>query len=665
MEAAAVTDSSLAPRIGRLVEALSEAVVTTDTAYRVTGWNSAAERLFGLSRGATIGVSVLEILIREPRSRIDAKAALDRAETWTGGAAIRDAAGASLELRLTAAPIGGRDALEGYVVVAHDITAQVRAERTAERADARFAEFMAASPAIAFIKDREGRYVFANDHVLRLTGDRKALSWQGKTDYELWPPAVAAHIRDNDGMTLAGAAPLEFVQIVPLGDGPHTLLTYQFPLRAATGEPLLGGIALDITERVRADAEVERGQEREVHASTLAAERAVVAEALSRLRAGGSVEAIATAIAESVLSLPGVEFAAVVLFETHGPATFAGLAHAAGPVSERPRVPLTRSRELRRQAQKGPWVEAWRPTARHPLAKMIRALDIGTFGYAPIHSGDNLVGLLVVGAAGQSGETAVTERLPAIVEFAGLAGALLGSSVAVRQEVRRVRRAIRAVIDDVAFQPAFQPIVELAGGTTVGYEALTRFRDGVPPDTKFAEAAEVGLGAELELATLGAALRAADQLPAGLWLNVNVSPALVLAGESLCALLCPQDRPIVCEVTEHTEIEDYAAFRAAVANLDGIRIAVDDAGAGFSSLRHILELRPAFVKLDRSLVAGIDGDPLRQALVVGMRHFALSASCRLIAEGIETEAEMATLRKLQVPLGQGYLLGGPKLAGAD
>jgi EAL domain-containing protein (putative c-di-GMP-specific phosphodiesterase class I) len=93
-------------------------------------------------------------------------------------------------------------------------------------------------------------------------------------------------------------------------------------------------------------------------------------------------------------------------------------------------------------------------------------------------------------------------------------------------------------------------------------------------------------------------------------------------------------------------------------------MAVDDAGAGFSSFRHILELRPAFVKLDRSLVAGIDADPVRQALIAGMCHFATSAGCRLVAEGIETEAELATLIELEVPLGQGYLLGYPAPADA-
>ena len=656
----------LVSRIGLLLDALPEAVVTTDTAHRLTGWNGAAERLFGFSRSTMIGASVFEILAPELRSgtETDVKAALDRGETWSGGAAARNAAGATLELSFTAAPIGRPDAPGGHVIVARDITSQVRAERTAETAETHFAEFMAAAPAIAFIKDQTGRYLFANEHALRLTGARFGLAWQGMTDYDLWPPAVAAQIRENDGLALAGTVPLEFIQIVPLDDGPHTLIMRKFPLRAATGEPLLGGIGLDITDRVRAEAEIERGQEREDHASLLARERAVVAAALGRLRTTGTVETLATSIARLVLGLPGLAVAAVLLFDHDERATPVGLALAAGPVPGRRSLPLTRSRTLKSRAQGGPWVEAWRPAAGHPLDKEMRALGISFVGYAPIRSGDDLLGILAVGAADPSAEIAVTERLPAIVEYAGLAGALLGSSVATQLEYRKARREIRAAIEQAGFQPVFQPIVELSDRTTVGYEALTRFRDGVPPGVRFAEAAAVGLGPELEFATLGAAFRAAAQLPPDLWLNVNVSPALVLAGDALRALLRTQTRPIVCEVTEHAAIADYAAFRAAVAGLGGIRMAVDDAGAGFASFRHILELSPAFVKLDRSLVAGIDGDPVRQALIVGMRHFAQSAGCRLVAEGIETEAELAALRELGVPLGQGYLLGPPAPAAA-
>jgi EAL domain-containing protein (putative c-di-GMP-specific phosphodiesterase class I) len=180
----------------------------------------------------------------------------------------------------------------------------------------------------------------------------------------------------------------------------------------------------------------------------------------------------------------------------------------------------------------------------------------------------------------------------------------------------------------------------------------------------FAVASSCGLGLELEIATLEAAFRAADPLPANRFLDINVSPGLVLAIEPLRAMLRRSGFNVVLEITEHERIADYAALRAAVSKLgENVRLAVDDAGAGFASLRHIAELRPAFVKLDRGLVVGIEWDPARQALVAGMVHFAAQSETTLIAEGIETEPERAMLLQLGVAVGQGYLFGRP--AGPD
>jgi len=541
-------------RVGRLLDAIPEAVVITDTAHRVTGWNDAAETLFGVSRSSATGSLVHDILASKLRSGTDAdmRAALERGEIWHGGTVTEDGAGAELELRLTAAAMGAAETREGYLLVAHDITADVRAEPTAEMAEAHFADFLAAAPALAFIKDNRGRYLFVNEHASQMTGAARA--WQGKTDYDLWPPAIAAQIRQNDGLALAGATPLESIQVVPLDDGPHTLLMRKFRLRGANGEPLLGGLGIDITDRVRAEAKLRGSKKRTAHVSLLAEQRAVVANALGRLRTSGSVETIATSVAHEVLGLPSLCFAAVLLFELDGRATPIGLAVTEGLVPDRRTLGRARSRALRKRAEGGPWVEPWRPSARDPLNEVIRALDIGVVGYAPIRSGDELLGVLAVGADNQVGESSVTERLPAIVEYAGLAGVLLGSSVATRTECRTARSEILAVIKHRAFQPVFQPIVDLASRTTVGYEALTRFDDESPPQDKFAEAAAVDLGPQLELATLDAALAAAAHLPPGHWLNINVSPTLVLAGDMLRARLRKQTRAVVCEVTEHAAI---------------------------------------------------------------------------------------------------------------
>jgi EAL domain-containing protein (putative c-di-GMP-specific phosphodiesterase class I) len=106
-------------------------------------------------------------------------------------------------------------------------------------------------------------------------------------------------------------------------------------------------------------------------------------------------------------------------------------------------------------------------------------------------------------------------------------------------------------------------------------------------------------------------------------------------------------------------IEDYSALRSAMVRLPQVQYAVDDAGAGYSSFRHILELAPKYAKLDRTIIRGIERDPMRQALVAGLDHYAMRARCQLIAEGVETESEAATLAELGVELAQGYLFGAP------
>jgi len=121
------------------------------------------------------------------------------------------------------------------------------------------------------------------------------------------------------------------------------------------------------------------------------------------------------------------------------------------------------------------------------------------------------------------------------------------------------------------------------------------------------------------------------------------------------------ERPLVLEVTEHEVIDDYDVVRAAIRELgNDIRVAVDDAGAGVANFGHIIDLRPDFVKLDFSIVRRVNANLGRQALVVGMRHFARTAGCRLIAEGVETIEEARTLTALGVEFGQGYLFGHPE-----
>ncbi len=237
---------------------------------------------------------------------------------------------------------------------------------------------------------------------------------------------------------------------------------------------------------------------------------------------------------------------------------------------------------------------------------------------------------------------------------------LRAPEVALARRLAEAVDRIGSIIEREAFGPVYQPIVELSTGAIVGYEALTRFADGSRPDETFSMALECGLGIKLETATIAAALAAARRLPKRAWLSLNVSPSLLADVDRLGAALGLRTRQLVLEITEHEVIDAYGPLRDAVLRLGpDVRLAVDDAGAGVANFRHLVELRPDFVKIDMSLVRGVDSDVSRQAVVAGILHFAVAAHCQVIAEGIETEEELAKVTELGVTLGQGYLLGRP------
>jgi EAL domain-containing protein (putative c-di-GMP-specific phosphodiesterase class I) len=218
---------------------------------------------------------------------------------------------------------------------------------------------------------------------------------------------------------------------------------------------------------------------------------------------------------------------------------------------------------------------------------------------------------------------------------------------------------------------AFQPICDLGTGEVIGAEALTRFVSSPvrSPDQWFAEAEAVGRGVELEFLALETALLAAVDLPAHLYVAVNLSPAACLdarLGDIVGGSRLEPGR-IVVELTERSAVVDYARLNAALAPLRsaGVRIAIDDACDGYSSMRHILRLSPELVKMDRTIVAGIDEDANLKALCSAMVGFASQIGAGLIAEGIETDAELVTITGLGVNAGQGYLLGRPSVLAAD
>ncbi|RJK93392.1 sensor domain-containing phosphodiesterase [Vallicoccus soli] len=230
-------------------------------------------------------------------------------------------------------------------------------------------------------------------------------------------------------------------------------------------------------------------------------------------------------------------------------------------------------------------------------------------------------------------------------------------------ELTRSRRVARVeqVLEDGLLTTVFQPIVDFCSGRTVGYEALSRLPDATRPDVWFAEAEALGRGTEAEVCAVRHALARLDEVPAGCYLSINVSPRALL-DDALWEALdgAPLER-VVLELTEHVVVEDYpsiervlSAFRAG-----GGRLAVDDAGAGYASMRHILLLRPDLIKLDISICRDVEADPARAAMVRSFVDLSDSLCARLVAEGVETPPGRDALQQLGVPLGQGFLFARP------
>jgi len=231
------------------------------------------------------------------------------------------------------------------------------------------------------------------------------------------------------------------------------------------------------------------------------------------------------------------------------------------------------------------------------------------------------------------------------------------------QHAARQARIARALEDDSVLRIVGQAIWELSFLGCVGVETLARFHAPPKrgPDKWFAEADEVGLRGKLELVAAERALARIVALPRGAFLSVNVSPETIATAAFRKLVAGVAADRVVVEITEHAPVEDYDKLNAALGKVRdlGVRLAIDDAGAGFASLRHILRLAPDFIKLDRTLVAGVERDPSQQALAAGLISFADKIGALIVAEGIETESELEALRALGVPYGQGYFLGRP------
>lgn len=308
----------------------------------------------------------------------------------------------------------------------------------------------------------------------------------------------------------------------------------------------------------------------------------------------------------------------------------------------------------------------------HPLLATLpvtEALGVGAYCSVPVRLPDGTLYGTVCGAGSTPSTPLTPGQLGALQTIADLIGAHVAHQHEQRRRRERERRTFVPHLDGRRRTLVLQPIVDLATGAVAGHEALSRFTDPAgaprPPDRVFADAADLGLGVELEQAAAADALALLPHLPTGQYLSVNLSAAALLhpATHDLLAGALDPDHPrrLVVELTEHDQVRDYPTLMTALAGLRarGLLLAIDDTGAGYASLQHLTRLRPDVIKLDIAFVRAVHTDPARRAIaraVIGLSH-ELGATC--VAEGVEDAAELAELRRLGATHAQGFHLARP------
>ncbi|RFC65341.1 EAL domain-containing protein [Fulvimarina endophytica] len=308
-------------------------------------------------------------------------------------------------------------------------------------------------------------------------------------------------------------------------------------------------------------------------------------------------------------------------------------------------------------------------TANEPVAvgmPITAAVPIGSHMSLPIRLPDGEIYGMFCCLSARPNPSLNQRDLALMRMFADLAAERIADRVMTEREHAGIRQRVLQMLDEDGFDLVYQPIVDLGSGRVAGFECLSRFASEPyrAPNLWFEEARLVDLGEELELAAIRRALERLASLPDDVYLSVNASPDVITGHRLVPLLLSVESRHLkrlVLEVTEHHVVPDYGKLHEKLdpLRLAGVRLAVDDAGAGYSSLSHILQLRPDIIKLDMKLVRDIDTDPSRRSLAAAIVHFAREIGVTVVAEGIETESEEAVLRLLEIGKGQGYRLGRP------
>lgn len=247
--------------------------------------------------------------------------------------------------------------------------------------------------------------------------------------------------------------------------------------------------------------------------------------------------------------------------------------------------------------------------------------------------------------------------------IADLIGTSLQEEQRLHDDIARGRDHIRDVMKSGGLQMVWQPIVDTTTGALVGVESLARFQTDPyrPPNEWFHEAVELGIGTELEKSAFAKGMSIKKQLPQDTYVGCNLSGATFLE-PTFQEFLRQQDlEQVVLEITEHDIIADYGGLASTLSEFRdrGMRLAIDDFGAGYAGFRHIVELHPDIVKLDMSLVRGIDSSPTTQSVVKALVGFAEEQNTTLVAEGVETQAELDMLESLGIRRVQGYFFHKP------
>ncbi|WP_425005437.1 EAL domain-containing protein [Mycolicibacterium sp. S3B2] len=290
-------------------------------------------------------------------------------------------------------------------------------------------------------------------------------------------------------------------------------------------------------------------------------------------------------------------------------------------------------------------------------------LDLGAYVGVPVVGPDGSALGMVCAVSRQASPHLVELDLRIVERVAELIGLLIEPPSAPTNGAADRHAAVRRVVAQRDFEVVFQPVHDVHTATVVGLEALARFPcEPFRPDAFLAQAASLGLGTELETAILTRVLSLLPQLPDDVFIAVNISPAAVQRAPWTDLLDCVDPTRIVLEITEHAAVENYGALDDAldVCRARGVRVAVDDVGAGFSSFSHVLELNPDFVKIDKSIIRNIDSDAARRRLAQAICEFAAQTGATAIAEGVETQAELDAVGAAGIRCAQGYYLGRPK-----